>query len=271
MTDYAVRLFYLGEAYHGSQQQPHVRTVQGELIDALTAWSGTSHSPQSVRFSGRTDRGVHSIGQIVVISSDKVIDIDRINKHLPEDVILWAATEAPLEFQPRFGALMRHYRYFLDPSWDKADFKKIRKAASLLIGSNDFGLLAKPEPGRNSITTVLNIALSDTGSVKFIDFFGTSFLWKFVRKTITILHDIGLGVADESLILGLLEGNQRAVRGGIEPAPPENLFLIETVVPFRLNTSKYAIRRMRICLRDGIDFHSRSLLSYSGAMKYFTA
>ena len=271
MTDYAVRLFYLGEAYHGSQQQPHVRTVQGELIDALTSWSGTPHSPQSVKFSGRTDRGVHSIGQIVIISSDKAMDIDRVNKYLPEDIILWAVAESPSDFHPRFGALMRHYRYFLDSSWRSFNFDRVREVSSLLVGSYDFELLAKPEPGRNSISTVLNVNLSDSESVKFIDFFGISFLWKFVRKTVTILRDIGLGVADKSLVTGLLRGDQGVVRGGIEPAPPENLFLVETVVPFRLSDSKYALRKMRVCLRDRIAFHDRSLLSYSGAMKHFTA
>lgn len=270
MTDYAVRLFYLGEAYHGSQHQPHVRTVQGELIDALMKWSGESHSPQTVRFSGRTDRGVHSIGQIVVISSEKPIDIDRINKHLPDDIILWAMADAPSDFQPRFSALMRHYRYFLDDSWQSVDIHRIRDAIALLVGSNDYGLLSKPELGRNSVTTVLNIVLSEENGIRFIDFFGTSFLWKFVRKTVTILQEIGLGIADLSIIDAILNGKQKQLRGGIEPASPENLFLLETAVPFRLVRSKYAIRRIQVCLRDKIAFHSKSLLSYSGAAMYVT-
>jgi tRNA pseudouridine38-40 synthase len=271
LNDYAVRLFYLGEAYHGSQQQPNVRTIQGELIRALTAWSGISHTPQTVRFSGRTDKGVHSIGQIAVISSDVPVSIDKINRYLPDDIILWAIAQPPLEFQPRFDALMRHYRYFLDDSWQSVDLIKVREAIPMLIGSNDLGFLSKPEPGRNTITTVLNIAVANGDDIRSIDFFGTSFLWKFVRKTVTILKEIGLGNAKQSIFKDLLDGDAKQIRGGIEPAPPENLFLVETAVPFRLASSKYALRKMRICLRDRIEFHGRTLTSYSGAMKHFTA
>ena len=58
MTDYLARLFYLGNNYYGSQVQPGLKTVQGELIDAMQEWSKESHSKQTVQFSGRTDRGV---------------------------------------------------------------------------------------------------------------------------------------------------------------------------------------------------------------------
>ena len=83
MADYLARLFYLGEYYYGSQLQPGLKTIQGELIDALETWSKEPHSKQTVQLSGRTDRGVHSFGQLVMISTDKQFNIDTINKHLP--------------------------------------------------------------------------------------------------------------------------------------------------------------------------------------------
>ena len=56
MTDHLARLFYLGDYYYGSQVQPGLKTVQGELIDAVQTWSNEPHSKQTVQLSGRTDR-----------------------------------------------------------------------------------------------------------------------------------------------------------------------------------------------------------------------
>ena len=98
MTDYLARLFYLGDLYYGSQYQLGFDTVQGKLIDAFNSWTGETHSPQTVQLSGRTDLGVHSIGQLVMVTTSKRIDVDKINKHLPEDIQLWASVKAPVDF-----------------------------------------------------------------------------------------------------------------------------------------------------------------------------
>ena len=112
MSNHLARVFYLGGRYHGSQYQPGLNTVQGELIKALTEWSGEDHSTQTVQLAGRTDRGVHSIGQLVMINTEEQFSIDKINRHLPDDILLWASTKAPPGFAPRYDVLMRHYRYY---------------------------------------------------------------------------------------------------------------------------------------------------------------
>lgn len=271
MVDYLARLFYLGDYYYGSQIQPGLKTVQGELITAVEAWSKESHSKQTVQLSGRTDRGVHSFGQIVLLSTNKQLNIDQINKHLPEDIVLWAKTRVPEGFRPRSSALMRHYRYYLGPLWKNIDQIQVKKGISLLIGSKDFNMLSKPDERRNTVTTVLNIAIGEDSGIPFLDVFGTSFLWKFVRKTVTLLTEIGLHNMEPEVILEILQGIKKKKWGGIEPAPPENLILMETVVPFSFTPSKYGLKRIHKILNTRLDFIKQSGNTLSGFISYLSA
>jgi tRNA pseudouridine38-40 synthase len=271
MADYLARLFYIGDHYYGSQIQPGFKTVQGELIKAISKWSGESHSSHTVQLSGRTDRGVHSLGQLVMITTDKRFSVDGINKHLPDDIVLWARIKAPEGFRPRSGPLLRQYRYFLDESWNDINQNRIREAISLIEGSNDFNFLSKPDERRNTITTVLNVSLGEVYNFKFLDVYGTSFLWKFVRKVVTLLTAIGKEQIEPETILEILNGSKKTVRGGIEPAPPENLVLMETIVPFRFINSKYALRKIQTYLSNRREFLIGSNLSLIGITDYFSS
>ena len=268
MTTYAVRVFYIGTQYHGSQWQPGLKTVQGEIIKALHKWSREDYSQETVRLSGRTDRGVHSIGQIGLITSKTELNLDRINTHLPDDIILWAFTPVPEGFSPRHDILMRHYRYYLDKSNLQLDLSSIRKAVQILIGSQDFLLLSKPELNRDTNTTILNIYVKEKNAYLVIDFFGTRFLWKLVRKIITLLKMIGSRVYSPSVINDLLK-KQDVIQGGIEPAPPECLFLIESVVPFKMRKNKYAISKIRKHLRNQIELLDRHIKTFSAVNEDF--
>ncbi len=271
MADYLARLFYLGDYYYGSQIQLGLKTIQGELIKAMETWSKEPHSKQTVQLSGRTDRGVHSFGQLVLISTDKSLNIDQINKHLPEDIVLWAKTRAPEGFRPRSSALLRHYRYYLGPLWKNIDQNQVKKAISLLIGSNDFNMLSKPDERQNTVATVLNISIGPDSEIPFLDVFGTSFLWKFVRKTVTLLTEIGLHNLEPEVILEVLQGIKKTIRGGIEPASPENLILMETVVPFSLTPSKYGLKRIQKLLNNRLDYIKRSGNTLSGINSYLSS
>jgi tRNA pseudouridine38-40 synthase len=269
MTKYLTRLFYLGDRYHGSQHQPELKTVQGELIQAVTDWSGEHHSTQTTQFSGRTDRGVHSVGQLVMIETNEQLNIDKINRYLPDDIILWASIEAPLNFAPRYDVLMRHYRYYLDKSWATLNLGAVKKAASLLIGSNDFNELAKPDSGRNTVTTILNISVFDHDDIYYLDIYGTRFLWKLVRKLVSLLMEIGTGKIRLDMIDSILS-EQRVLASGIKPAPPENLVLIETIVPFKMKLSKYAIKLIQKKLNDQLNQYRRSVITLNNIIDYFS-
>jgi tRNA pseudouridine38-40 synthase len=271
MTNHLARLFYLGDRYHGSQYQPNLITVQGELIEALSKWSGEHHSTQTVQLSGRTDRGVHSIGQLVMITTEKPFNIDKINRHLPDDIILWAFAEAPPTFVPRYSALMRHYRYYLDKTWNKMDLTAVKETISVLIGSNDFRQISKPDAGRNTTTTttLLNVSIQSHNDILFLDIFGTRFLWKLVRKMVTLLSEVGLGRIKPEEINHILLG-QKVLPSGLQPAPPENLVLLETVIPIRMKTSKYAIRIIKNQLNDQLELYRRSIRTVNSVIDYFS-
>ncbi|MHA1934474.1 MAG: tRNA pseudouridine(38-40) synthase TruA [Candidatus Thorarchaeota archaeon] len=254
---YAVRVFYLGTNYHGSQWQPNVPTVQGELINAITEWSGKTHSTNSVQLSGRTDRSVHSIGQIATINTDTQLNIDKINRFLPEDIILWAYRRMTSEFNPRFDVLMRHYRYYLDSIHSNLNLRLMQHALQPLIGTHDFNLLSKPDANRNTTCTILNAYIAERDGRLVLDLFGTSFLWKLVRKIVSLLIRVGNGEFTPAIIDDILA--MKTISSGIEPAPPESLVLIESVVPFRMTRSKYGLKRVRKQIREQMKHFKRSL------------
>lgn len=257
MVAYLARLFYLGSNYHGSQWQPGLRTVQGTLIDAMSNWSGEKHSPATVQLSGRTDGGVHSIGQIVMISTDKPLDINQINKHLPGDIALWAHAVAPPGFRPRQSIIMRHYRYYLDASNLELNKESMMTAAQHLAGTHDFTLLSKRDGNRSSKATLLNACISESRGVMALDMFGTSFLWKLVRKIVSLLIHVGLNELSPELVPEILQ-KRNTIHGGIRPAAPECLVLMEAVVPLRMNVNKFALRRVRKYINTQLSFFVRS-------------
>lgn len=257
MISYIARLFYLGDNYYGSQYQPGLITVQGELIEAMNQWSKDSHSPQTVRLSGRTDRGVHSIGQIVHIVSERELNIDKVNRYLPADITLWAVAPAPQDFNPRFDVLFRHYRYYFGTDSSISDVQAMQLAVQSLCGTHDFRLFSKPDGDRPTKTTILNVCLFQIENGLVMDIFGTNFLWKMVRKTVSLLAQIGKGTLDLNLFSNALSG-KKSIVGGIRPASPEGLVLIETATSIRMTASKYAIARIQNYLNDRQDYLQRS-------------
>lgn len=257
LTSYVARVCYLGGRYHGSQYQPGLNTIQSELIEAVSKWSSDSHSTQTIQLAGRTDRGVHSIGQIVQIITERSLDIDRINRHLPWDITLWAFAPAPRDFRPRFDALMRHYRYYFDTPLSTLDLESMRHSLQLMLGSHNFHQLAKPDRNRPATATILNACLIEHNGTLVLDLFGTNFLWKLVRKTASLLQEIGEGESSPSLMTEILSG-QSVIPSGIRPAPPENLVLVETVVSLRMKPSEFAIKRIHKHLSN----HLKSLDRY---------
>jgi tRNA pseudouridine38-40 synthase len=237
-------------------------------MDALQRWSGENFSQETVQFSGRTDRGVHSIGQIASIKSKTDLYLDKINRHLPDDIILWAFAPVPENFHTRHSILMRHYRYYLDRSSFQHELTSIRTAAQILIGSHDFFLLSKPELNRDTNTTILNISVNERKSYLIIDFYGTRFLWKLVRKIISLFKMIGIGSYSPDVVKDLLDKHD-VIQGGIEPAPPECLFLVESAVPFKMKTSKYALSKIRKHLRNQMELLDRYLKTFSAVTEDF--
>ncbi|MFX0106703.1 MAG: tRNA pseudouridine(38-40) synthase TruA [Candidatus Hodarchaeota archaeon] len=269
LLSYICRLFYLGDRYFGSQFQPGLTTVQEELINALSKWSKETHTTKTVQLAGRTDKGVHSFGQVVQIHMNRTIRIDEINDYLPDDIILWAHAPIRNDFRPRFDALMRHYRYFFYDIQENPDIRSMRLALQDIIGSHDFSSLAKPDGDRPTTTTIINASLSKIDNTLHMDMFGTNFLWKLVRKTATLLIKIGQGELNHKIIKHILE-TKEVLPSGVMPAAPEALVLMETVVPIQFNTSKHALRRIQNHLNNRIKYLGRFHHTLSSFSDYFS-
>ena len=109
----ALKIGYIGTNFHGFQRQPDLRTVEEELIYHLRKLNYIDDLKKSrFRIAGRTDAGVHSLGNVISFQSEKDVRINEINNSLPDDIQILASAPVRYAFKPRY-AQMRRYRYVL--------------------------------------------------------------------------------------------------------------------------------------------------------------
>ncbi|MDD2439689.1 MAG: tRNA pseudouridine(38-40) synthase TruA [Methanosarcinaceae archaeon] len=240
----ALKLAYIGTEFHGSQIQPNVETVEGELFKALRKL-GIIESPKASRYicAGRTDAGVHALGQVISFNTDKPnLAIPRvINSELPPSIWAWAHAEVPADFDPRRQALSRRYRYIM--CGEAYDIPKIREASKLLLGTHDFANFSKTDGDKGTVRTLERIDIRVDGELTKIDVIGNSFLWNMVRKIVSALSMIGNGVRDEDWLRQML--SPEIYEEGLEPAPPYGLTLMEITYSESIEwiEDSYSLRR----------------------------
>ena len=233
-TRFAATVSYDGTAFAGSQIQPNARTVQHELESAAAVLFG---SPCRVELAGRTDSGVHAIGQVAAFTAETRHGADTVRKalnaNLPEDVAVRAVREVPEGFDPRRWARRRWYRYTIangesrEPLTRRAawhiegnlDLPAMQAAAQALAGRRDFspfsGLL---EPGRTSVRTVFTAGWSCEGSTLLFDIEADAYLPQMVRRIVGALVRVGRGAATVEEIVRLLEQAEPGSMGYTAPA-----------------------------------------------------
>lgn len=208
MPRYKLVVEYAGTRYSGWQIQKNARTVQGELHSALT------EAVRGQRFetygSGRTDAGVHALGQVVHVDLPTALPPDtlvaRINDGLPHDINVLSAERVPARFHARHSATARHYRYqisrrrsaFLKPYvwWvkDPLDLARMREAAAGLVGFADFRAFTDDDPEEKSTQVLLTrLDLADEDPLIVVQVSGSHFLWKMVRRIVGVLVGAGRG------------------------------------------------------------------------------
>ena len=237
----ALLLEYDGTHYAGSQLQNNGPSIQGELERAIAAMTGAM---SRVALAGRTDAGVHALGQVAAFSTVAPYSPDAfrggINARLPDAIAGRAAAEVAAEFDPRRLALGRRYHYRIvnsvvrspllrERAWQiraRLDDSVMRKAALLLLGEHDFAAFASAEARRGSTRReVRAVELRRCGRGLTLEIEANAFLMHQVRRTVAALVDVGAGrraVADFERALG------RAEPGFFElAAPPRGLCLME--------------------------------------------
>ena len=229
------RIGYLGDAFHGSQIQPDVRTVQGELIRVFRSlkWLTGPKEDQLLVLSSRTDAGVH------VRINGGIVDLDRalwdalsprkmiraVDDRLDSNIAFLTVEKVEASFNPRM-ALHRTYRYRLEAMefWVEPEHEAFRRWLGLFVGTYDARNFARLEEGKNPIRTVLETKpWMDGGRLIGFEVTGEAFLWNQVRRMANALFRLAVGELDENEIREAIEQPMVPVDFGV--APPEWLVL----------------------------------------------
>jgi tRNA pseudouridine38-40 synthase len=251
MIDHSILLTvsYDGADFAGFARQPSQRTVQGEIETAIAAMNGEA---VLTRGAGRTDAGVHAIGQRVAFDPSRDIApigwVRGLNASLPEDVVVLDAEVRVRGYDPRFDAVDKTYRYVLqvrehrDPLmrgrawWIGAskqrregglDVDAMRAATANWIGTHDFRAFRSADDTReNTMRTILAIEIRADGDLVAIEVTGTAFMHNMVRILVGTLVEVGRGklsIDDAAALIG--PGAARANAG--PTAPAHGLTLVE--------------------------------------------
>jgi tRNA pseudouridine38-40 synthase len=201
-----VRIEYDGTDFEGFQVQKRGRTVQGELERALQQITG-----EAIRVTGggRTDSGVHALGQGAHFDTEwnrPPETLQRaLNAVLPRDMSIRAISRVGPEFSARYSATSRSYRYTIlnqavrSPMAarysllmsDPLDAEAMDGAARCLIGTHDFGAFGMPPHGNNSVRQILRAEVQRSGSNIWIDLEANAFLYRMVRRIVGTLLWVG--------------------------------------------------------------------------------
>tara|TARA_Y100001970_G_scaffold211431_1_gene258132 strand:+ start:2016 stop:2762 length:747 start_codon:yes stop_codon:yes gene_type:complete len=239
------RVAYLGVDFHGFAENPGVTSVAGEINKAITLVAG---EPVSVTCAGRTDKGVHAVGQVVSFDIPDHISLERlalsVNSQCGPSVLFTDLEIVDKNFDARFSAVSRTYSYRilnsrdLDPfladrAWhisDELDVDSMQKASSYLIGEHDFSSFCKKPKLKSgdTVSLVRHVNSAEWNSISETDLFfeicASSFCHQMVRSIVGTLVDVGLGKIPCDDMPRIITLSDRQAAGRI--APPHGLTLL---------------------------------------------
>ncbi len=231
---------YDGFDYSGWQIQPGKRTVQGELVEAVSNLFGKR---TYVHGASRTDAGVSALGQVGLFETDSPIPIENLAKaitdKLPADIAVLEAVEEAWGFDLMSSVTSKLYRYTIFTGrarpvlqirhcWHlpaKLDIGAMSEAAKLLVGTKDFKSFASAADKRkSSVRTIFCCDVTSEDESVYVDVEGDGFLYNMVRNIVGTLVDVGVGRWEPEKISEILEAKNRTAAGRL--APPQGLCLM---------------------------------------------
>ena len=235
-------LSYDGTPFVGWQRQASGASIQGLLEDALARFEG---APVTAHGAGRTDAGVHALGQVASVQMTCTHAVDALlrglNASLPPQVRVTAVEEAPSGFHARFSARSKTYRYLLRNApivspferayvWhvpEPLDVDAMQEAAAALVGTHDFAAFGSAGSETKDTTRTITrseVQVRDAEGLLAYEVAGTGFLRHMVRAIAGTLVEIGRGRRPAASMSALVAGRRRADAG--PTAPPHGLFLV---------------------------------------------
>ncbi|MFZ0243679.1 MAG: tRNA pseudouridine(38-40) synthase TruA [Desulfobacterales bacterium] len=248
LVNFKITVEYDGSGFHGWQRQKACRTVQGEIEKALETLSGQKIA---VIGSGRTDAGVHALGQVAGFKCrtrlGPAVLQKALNSLLPAAIVIHDCQAAGPNFHARFDVRRKTYRYRIlnrplavavgrQYAWHirrPLDLETLRRAAAILVGRHDFAAFeGAGSPRAHSVRQVFTALWrleDDTGFLAF-DIEADGFLRFMVRNIVGTLVLVGAGKIGIADFKDILQSRERQRAGAT--APPQGLFLIS--VSYRL-------------------------------------
>ena len=219
---------YHGAKFHGSQIQPDVRTVQGELKQAIERLGWWTES--CLEMSSRTDSGVSVRMNLATISLPtdiaNVIDesslVSALNDHLPEDIVVWKACRVPEGTRSRIAEKRLYiYRLEMIPSWPSdVEYERFSNACNLFVGQHDFTNFCRLDSGRSPIRNIESCQPWQDSSGRIVGFtvLAESFLWNQIRRMASSLHKFAKNDIELDELALALEKPEETLDFGLAPA-----------------------------------------------------
>lgn len=226
---------YDGTRYNGWQRQGNTpNTIQGRIEEVLSRMVGT---PVEIAGAGRTDAGVHALGQTANVRlPDGVFTPEQVltylNRYLPEDIGITDACEVPARFHSRLNAAGKRYLYRIGlgnrknvferrqiyPLGGELDADAMRRAAACFTGEHDFGGFSAGHTKKSTVRTLYGITLTELPDELDILFVGNGFLYNMVRILTGTLIEVGQGKRTPESVREALERRDRVLAGFTAPA-----------------------------------------------------
>lgn len=250
MHNYRITIAYDGTKYKGWQvQKTSDATIQGKLQHILTSLSG---HPVEVIGSGRTDAGVHALGQVANFHMEDVRKSDGtdytksdikeyLNHYLPKDIAVTSIEEVEERFHSRYHATSKTYRYRIHTSTTSnvfehkfvytyldafLDVERMKKAASFLTGTHDFAsFCGNKKMKKSTVRTIYEIKIKQNEQEIILDYIGDGFLQNMIRIITGTLIEVGSGRLAPEKMREIIEAKNRASAG--YTVPPQGLMLME--------------------------------------------
>lgn len=242
MRNIKLTIEYDGKNFPGWQSQPGKISIQTEIENAIKNITGEN---VQIIASGRTDAGVHALGQVANFHTETNIPIKQIpyaiNSKLTKSIVIKSAEEVDDRFHSRYNCKQKTYRYIINNSEFpsalnryrefhmpyKLDIEKMKKAIKHFEGEHDFAGF-KSSGGSEKKTTVRNLTkceLIEDGSRIIIELTGNGFLYNMVRIISGTIVDIGLGKTNADEIDEIIASKDRTRAG--KTLPPHGLYLVK--------------------------------------------
>lgn len=248
--NYRLDIQYDGTRYNGWQRQKNTeQTIQGKIEAVL---SKMTNMPVEIQGAGRTDAGVHALGQVASVRLDTTHSPDEIraylNRYLPEDIGITAVRPVPERFHARLNAVGKHYDYriatdpslhilerkYMYPFTEPLNLTSMKAAAAYLTGTHDFQCFCARKIKKSTVRQLDSITFTELPGELCISYLGEGFLYNMVRILTGTLLEIGIGKRSKDSIPVLFASGIRENAGFTAPA--QGLVLREV---FYDSVSKY--------------------------------